>query len=284
MTDLGFPDSSVGKEFTCNAGDLGSIPGLGRSPGEGKGYPLQYSGLENSKDCIVHGVSKSRKDWVTLTFTAWFSARSLGVGRKEPALLASSSLNWAPWGSCFWKQWDLSTGPKTRWREEELERTESPAGPQMDTRLPPWWNQCQPSWGWGGCVSGDSVRPLPMYCNTPYTYLLAQMVKNLPAMQETKVWSLGREDPLEKGVATHSSILAWRIPWQRPRELQSVGSQSLTWLSILYKHQNKAHQSSALCSFPFSRRCAPIKTFQIHSTLPPLWGPLQKPLPHICTQ
>ena len=56
----GFPDSSVGKESTYNAGDPGSIPGLGRSPGEGKGYPLQYSGLENSMDCIVHGVAKSR--------------------------------------------------------------------------------------------------------------------------------------------------------------------------------------------------------------------------------
>ena len=51
-----FPYGSAGKESTCNAGDLGSIPGLGRSPGEGKGYPLQYSGLENSMDCIVHGV------------------------------------------------------------------------------------------------------------------------------------------------------------------------------------------------------------------------------------
>ena len=51
---------STGKESACNAGDLGSIPGLGRSPGEGKGYPLQYSGLENSIDCIVHGVAKSR--------------------------------------------------------------------------------------------------------------------------------------------------------------------------------------------------------------------------------
>ena len=44
----GFPDSSVGKEFACNSADLGSTPRLGRSPGEGKGYPLQYSGLENS--------------------------------------------------------------------------------------------------------------------------------------------------------------------------------------------------------------------------------------------
>ena len=57
---LGFPGGSAGKESTGNVGDLGSIPGLGRSPGEGKGYPLQYSGLENSMDCTVHGVMKSR--------------------------------------------------------------------------------------------------------------------------------------------------------------------------------------------------------------------------------
>ena len=85
----GFPDSSVGKESACNAGDPGLIPGLGRPTGEGKGYPLQYS-----------------------------------------------------WAS-----------------------------------------------------------------------LMGQLVKNPPAMQETWVQSLGWEDPLEKGKATHSSILAWRIPW-----------------------------------------------------------------------
>ena len=50
---------AIGKESACNAGDLGSTSGLGRSPGEGKGYPLQYSGLENSMGCIVHGVAKS---------------------------------------------------------------------------------------------------------------------------------------------------------------------------------------------------------------------------------
>ena len=55
----GLPCGSTGKESSCNAGDLGSIPGLGRAPGEGKGYLLQYSGLENSMDCIVHGVAKS---------------------------------------------------------------------------------------------------------------------------------------------------------------------------------------------------------------------------------
>ena len=57
--NMGFPDISVGKESTCNVGDLGSILGLGRSLAEGKGYPLQYSGLENSMGCIVHGASKS---------------------------------------------------------------------------------------------------------------------------------------------------------------------------------------------------------------------------------
>ena len=56
----GFPCGSAGKESTCNAGDLGLIPGLGSPLEKGKGYPLQYSGLENSMDCIVHGVPKSR--------------------------------------------------------------------------------------------------------------------------------------------------------------------------------------------------------------------------------
>ena len=56
----GFPCGSAGKESACNVGHLGLIPGLGRSPGEGKDYPLQYSGLETSMDYIVHGVVKSR--------------------------------------------------------------------------------------------------------------------------------------------------------------------------------------------------------------------------------
>ena len=56
---MGFPGGSAGKESACNAGDLGSIPGLRRSPEEGNSYPLQYSGLENSMDSTVHGVAKS---------------------------------------------------------------------------------------------------------------------------------------------------------------------------------------------------------------------------------
>ena len=60
ILDKGFPDSSLGKESACHTGDPGSIPGSGRSAGEEIGYPLQYFGLENSMDCTVHGVTKSR--------------------------------------------------------------------------------------------------------------------------------------------------------------------------------------------------------------------------------
>ena len=59
---MGFACDSVGKESVCNVEDLGLIPGLRRSPGEGKGYSLQYSGLENSMDCIDHGVTKSQTE------------------------------------------------------------------------------------------------------------------------------------------------------------------------------------------------------------------------------
>ena len=66
----GFPGGSDSKASACNVGDLGSTPGLGRSPGEGKGYPLQYSGLENSMKYIVHGVTESdMTEWLfTLSF------------------------------------------------------------------------------------------------------------------------------------------------------------------------------------------------------------------------
>ena len=60
------------------------------------------------------------------------------------------------------------------------------------------------------------------------TSLVAQMVKHLPAVQETQIRSLGQEDPLEKEMATHSSTLAWKIPWtEKPGRLQSMGSQKV---------------------------------------------------------
>ena len=74
VSSLGFPGGSVGKESACNAGDLGLIPGLGRSPGEGNGCPLQYSGLENSMDrgdwqATVMGSQSVGHDQATFTFT-----------------------------------------------------------------------------------------------------------------------------------------------------------------------------------------------------------------------
>ena len=75
------------ENLSANAGDMGSIPGLGRSFGEGKGYPLQYSGVENSMDCIVHGVAKSRtrlSDFHSLTHSA--------QGNQAPALQLLSPL------------------------------------------------------------------------------------------------------------------------------------------------------------------------------------------------
>ena len=73
--DLGLSCGLTGKESSCDMGDLGSIPGLGRSPGEGNGYPLQYSGLENSMDCIEHGVAKSQTRLSDLHFNFSFSPK-----------------------------------------------------------------------------------------------------------------------------------------------------------------------------------------------------------------
>ena len=76
--------------------------------------------------------------------------------------------------------------------------------------------------GWDGIGSGREVQDR----GDSRASLVAQMAKNPPAMQETRVQSLGQEDPLEKGMATHPSILAWRIPWtEEPDGLQSMGSQ-----------------------------------------------------------
>ena len=92
---LGFPGGSNGKESGCNAGDLGSIPGLGRSPGEGEGYPLQYSGLENSMDYIVHGVTNS---WTQLNDFHFHFRPTHGVWSE--ADLGGCTCSWH--NSCSW--------------------------------------------------------------------------------------------------------------------------------------------------------------------------------------
>ena len=87
----GFPDSSVGKESACNAGGLGLIPGLGRSPGEGKVSLLQYSGLENSMDCIGHGVAESQTQLNDFHFPLVRRKTFLRTQRWEDAWCASIS-------------------------------------------------------------------------------------------------------------------------------------------------------------------------------------------------
>ena len=91
-------------------------------------------------------------------------------------------------------------------------------------------------WTWVSCIAGrlftvwatreaTTLLKLNYFLRTVLASLVAQLVKNLPAMQEIQVWFLGWEDPLEKEMATHSSILAWRIPWtEGPCRLQSMGS------------------------------------------------------------
>ena len=101
---LGFPVGSDGKESACNVGDLGLISRLGRFPGKGKGYLLQYSGLENSTDCIVHGVAKSQTRLSDLHFDRgrgippeqdhkYFSVLFETVRRRLPLWLAAASFS-----------------------------------------------------------------------------------------------------------------------------------------------------------------------------------------------
>ena len=95
----GFPGGSDGKGSTCNARDSGLIPGLGRSLGEGKGYPLQYSGLENPMDCIVYGVTKSWRrlsDFHFHTFQGLISGwgRSPREGKGHPLQYTWPEIPW----------------------------------------------------------------------------------------------------------------------------------------------------------------------------------------------
>ena len=95
----GFPCGSTGKESACSVGDLGSISGLGRSCGEGKGYHLQYSGLKNSLDCIVHGVAKS---WTRLSDIHFHQARiNVQVQNYSETGWRSGALT-EPAEKCWW--------------------------------------------------------------------------------------------------------------------------------------------------------------------------------------
>ena len=121
----------------------------------------------------------------------------------------------------------------------------------------------------------------PLQCY--WASLVAQLVKNPPAMQETWVWSLGWEDPLEKGMATHSSILAWRIPWtEEPGRLQSMGSQRVgydwaTNISHFWARHGTGHFTSVI-SLDSHKPCQgpPLVPCVAQETNSGSWGHLPK--------
>ena len=86
-----FPCGSAGKESACNARDLGLIPGLGRPPGEGKGYPLQYSSLENSMDCIVQGGHKESDMTEQLSLSLYCERGRGNRGQREMRLISTAT-------------------------------------------------------------------------------------------------------------------------------------------------------------------------------------------------
>ena len=169
-------------------GDLGWIPGFGRSPGEGKEYPLQYSGLKNSMDGIVQSWT-----WLSdfhLCLPLWAIKVQLIQSHSPVTKIKSAfqllKMNW-------YLPSTLVTFP------DSTDGKESACNAGYRSSIP----------GLGRSSGKGNGYPLQYYS----TSLVAQSVKKPPAMQKTWIWSLGREDPLEKETATHSSILAWRIPW-----------------------------------------------------------------------
>ena len=114
---MGFPCGSAGKESACNAGDLDSIPRLGRFPGEGKGYPFHYFGLENSMDCTIHGVAKSQTRLSDFYFhflslrallisVIQFSPHPYEASTSVPSVLQTSCSS-AGW----WQRWSRDSDP-----------------------------------------------------------------------------------------------------------------------------------------------------------------------------
>ena len=172
-----FPCGSAGKESTCNARNLGSIPGLRRSPGEEKGHTFQYSGLENSMDCIVHGVAKSRTQLSDFHYSqSYLTYLTFHYSKSYLTLL-------------FW----VVLSPSIICMLESQ---------PLALRI---WSYMEKVSLWMLLVKMRLYTGVTrIRCNQK----VAESVKNLPTVQETPVWSLGWEDPLETEMATHSSILA----------------------------------------------------------------------------
>ena len=202
----GFPGGSDSKEPVCNTGDTGSIPGSGRSPGERNGYPIHDSSLENSMArgtwwTIVCGVTKSQTQ---LSTCALYRHKEMLLKQMtlQNIKLNKQGDNTQPWH--ILSPWILSIGQTKRYFPTSLWTfilsTATPHRIQLSSKT---------------LINGWEFIPFPLLA-----FMVAQKVKNQPAMQETRVRILSQEDPLEKGMATHSSILAWEIPWtQEPGRL-----------------------------------------------------------------
>ena len=117
-----FPCGSSGKESACNVGDLGSIPGLGRSPGERKGYPLYYSGLENFMDCIVHRIAKSQTRLSNFYFHSFSYLDRVWEHFINFYAYIKRMLEWAGTSSCIgmwilyrWATWEAKKNDRNNW-------------------------------------------------------------------------------------------------------------------------------------------------------------------------
>ena len=208
MSLLGFPDSSVGKKSTCNAGDRGSIPGLGRFPRERKSYPLQYSGLDNSMDGISHGVAKNQTQLSDFHFHFTFT---LGL----PSQLTVKNL------PVMQKTWVQFWG----W-EDPLEKKIATHSSILAWRIP--WAEELGRLQSEGSQESDLTQGLnhhhyefiTMFHIVMNHFIIFKMVKVLSGKTNTKMLSLLLKFfilkcPLEESMATHSGILAWRIPMHR---------------------------------------------------------------------
>ena len=179
----GFPHSSVGKESACNVGytgDMGSILGSERPPWRRKWLPTPV--------CLP---GKSHEHRSLLDYSLW-GCKELNMSEQLTHRQATANVY-----SVLLNVHTAHLIPK--------KKKESTCNAGDPGSIPG-----------SGRSTGEEIVYSLQYS---WASLLAQLVKNLPAMQETWVWSLGWEDPLEKGKATHSSILAWRIPWTIPWDL-----------------------------------------------------------------
>ena len=205
---------SDGKASVYNVGDPGSSPGLGRSPGEGNGNPLQCSCLENPRDG-----------------GAWWAAVS-GVAQSRTQLKRHSSSGGSnhEWNRLISKT--CHSFVLYRFYTLYLECFIPPTVYVANSYLPP---SCF-HWKYT-CLLIIYFSKFKFHISRNRTFLVAQTVKHLSTIRETRVQALGWEDPLEKEMAIHSSTIVWKIPWtEEPGRLQSVGSQRVghDWATSLH--------------------------------------------------